>query len=84
MRKARSLSTDADIKKGPKRHKQWPLQKFKGFKTIEDIAVSQSVSQKVSKDFRKFQKFPEIFRKIKKFLEIFRNFQRVSKSLRNF
>ena len=47
-------------KQGPKRHKPWPIQKFKQFKTIEDIAVSQS----------------EIFRKFQKVSEVFRNFQK--------
>ena len=43
-------------KQGPKRHKLWPIQKFKEFKTIEDNAVSQSVSQKVSEIFKNYLK----------------------------
>ena len=59
-----------DIKQGPKRHKPWPIQKFKEFKTIEDIAISQSVSEKVSAIFRNFQKFLDRFRNFQKFSEI--------------
>ena len=70
------------VKQGPKRHKPWPIQKFKEFKTIEDIAVSQSVSQ--SEGFRNYQIFSEIFRKIQKFSENFRKFQKVSESFRKF
>ena len=71
-------------KQGPKRHKPWPIQKFKEFKTIEDIAVSQSVSKKVSEIFRYFQKFLERFRNFLKFPEIFRSFQKFSESFRKF
>ena len=71
-------------KQGPKRHKPWPIQKFKEFKTIEDNAVSQSVSQKVSENVRNFQKFSKNFRKIQKFSEIFRKFQKVLKTSENF
>ena len=55
------------IKKRPKRHKPWPIQKFKEFKT-----VSQSES------FRKFEKFSETFKKFQKDSEIFRKFHKVS------
>ena len=71
-------------KQGPKRHKPWPIQKFKEFKTIADITVSQSVSQKVSEIFRNFQRFSEIFRKIQRVSEIFRNFQKFSEIFRKF
>ena len=64
---------------GLKPHKPWPIQKFK---TIEDIAVSQSVSQ--SESFRNFQKVSEIFRNFQKFSESFRKFQKVSESFRKF
>ena len=53
------------VKQGPKRHKPWPIQKFKEFKTIENIAVSQSGI------FRNFQKISEIFRNFQK---VFRKF----------
>ena len=75
-----------DKKQGPKRHKPWPIQKFKEFKTIEDIAVSQSVRnfQKFSEIFRNFQKFSESFRKFQKVSESFRKFHKVSESLKYF
>ena len=67
-------------KQGPKRHQPRPIQKFKEFKTIEDIAVSQSVSEKVSESV----KFSEIFKKFQKDSEIFRKFQKVPESFRKF
>ena len=71
-------------KQGPKRHKPWPIQKFKEFKTIEDIAVSHSVSQKVSEIFRYFQKYLKRSRNIQKFSGSFRKFQQVLESFRKF
>ena len=55
---------------------------FKEFKTIEDIAVSQSVSQKVSEFFRYFQKFLERFRNFQKVIKSFRKLQKVLEGFR--
>ena len=58
------MTVAAYLKQGRKRHKPWHLwQTFKESKTIEDIAVSQSVSQIFSESVRNFQKFSKTFQK---------------------
>ena len=82
MKRLNQLSTK--LKQGPKRHKPWPIQKFIELRAVEDIAVSQSVSQKFSEIFRNFQKFSEIYRKIQIFSKNFRNHQKLSESFQKF
>ena len=62
-----TLMTVFGEKLGPKRHKPWPIQKFK---------VIQSVSQSVSQSFNQL----ESFRKFQKVSESVRKFQKVSES----
>ena len=60
------------------------LKTVRQFETFMTVAVSQSISQKVSEGFRNFQKVSESFKKFQKLSESFRKFQKVSESFRKF